>query len=492
MFSNRKGVKKTMKKCISLLLIASMCLSVGGALAEDQSAVLRSLLEEADFIVQQGRFYELDTVKAASEGKLMSCFGNNAGSAYTVFDLPDAPDQSVPNPSFPPANWQFKLRQDEAIVLITPLPPECVYYSFINYIMFTEQKADRDYSASKGYFGIGDETTGLYHPVFGSIGDSVNMQTINHSGDSAYGSEAVIVISANQSVTEQVLAQLKAAGYDESMINLMPIPAGTYRMGLEKGDDTFCFLGRVSQAKDKQAYQDYLAALQDESVLYRVTPKTGQEAAPYAYPEVTARGTGEHELASVTGAVEHLDEIRDALIAQYADEYDYEELDSQIAVPEGSVAYVTDTNAQGDNRDAAYLMTGDFTLNSDEDFIVVYGVNHTTSGKAMYSNAILYGRPMLNGVVSVYDSLFEGSADAYLEEGCEDADKYYVYKMAREKTDDYTAQIEYSTGNERGKYYGIDNGGTMLLAFRAYLDRNGVGPSYYELVYDRAIVFHKK
>lgn len=481
-----------MRNCICVLLMIAVVLLSGSCLAEEQPERLRKLLEDADFTVQQGTFYELDTVQAASEGKLMSCFGNNAGSAYMVFDLPNAPEQTVANPTFPPLNWQYKLCQDEAIVLITPLPPECVYYSFINYIMFTEQKADKDYSSAKGYFSVGNEEIGLYHPIFGSIGDSLNMQSIRHSGDSAFGSEAVIVISANENVTEKVLEQLIAAGYDESIINVMTIPAETYRMGLEKGDDTFCFLGRISQGADQQEYENYLNTLAESSVLYRVTPNAEQERAPYAYPTVTARGTGVHELAGVDGAAEHLDQIRSALLAQYGEEYDYEELDCQIAVPEGSVAYVTDVNAQGDNRDAAYLMTGDFSLNSDEDFIVVYGVNHTATGKAMYSNAILYGRPMLNGVCSVYDSLFEGSADAYLEDDCEDASKYYVYKMARSKMDDYTAVVEYSTGNERGKYYGVDNGSTMLLAFRAYLDQNGVGPSYYELVYDRAIVFHKK
>lgn len=30
------------------------------------------------------------------------------------------------------------------------------------------------------------------------------------------------------------------------------------------------------------------------------------------------------------------------------------------------------------------------------------------------------------------------------------------------------------------------------MAFRAYMDETGVGPSYYEIVYDRTIVFHKK
>ena len=137
-------------------------------------------------------------------------------------------------------------------------------------------------------------------------------------------------------------------------------------------------------------------------------------------------------------------------------------------------------------------MTPDFTLDSDEDFVVVYGLNHTSTGKAQYSNAVLYARPMLNGICSVYDSLFPGSAASYLEESCEDADQYYVYKMARTKLDEHTAVIEYSTGNEKGTYYGADNGNPLLLAFRAYLDETGVGPSYYELIYDRAIVFHKK
>ena len=453
---------------------------------------LQSLLENSGFIVQEGSFYELDTIKAASEGKLMSCFGNNAGSSYLLFDLPDAPDQEVPNPAFPPSGWQYKLCQDEAIVLVTPLPPECIYYSYINYIMFTEQKAGKDYSGQAGFFSAGDETTGLYHPIFGSIGEPVNMLNINHSGDSAFGSESVLVISANQTVTSQVTEQLHAAGFDDSVINVMPIPAETYHMGLEKGADTFSFLGRISQPSDPEACNEYLSSLSEKSVVYRITPKTEMTADPYENATVVPRGTGKHEMSVMTSPKEHLDTIRNSIIAKYADEYDYEELKTDIAVPEGLTAYYNDTNAQGDNRDTTYLMTKDFTLNTDEDFIVVYGVNHTETGKARYSNAILYGRPTLNGVCSVYDSLFKGSADEYLEEDCADPNQYYVYKMARTQMDDYTAVIEYSTDNEKGKFYGVDNGNPLLLAFRAYLDETDIGASYYELIYDRAIIFHKK
>ena len=456
---------------------------------EDQ---LSTLLEEANFTVQQGTFYELDTIKEASEGRLMSCFGNNAGSAYTVFSLPAASDQEVPNPKFLPLGWQYKLRQDEAIVLITPLPPECKYYSFINYIMFTEQKEGKDYSNEKSFFTVGDETTGIYHPIFGSIGEPVNLLNIKHDGDSVYDSNAVIVISANRTVEEKVIAQLQEAGYDSSMINSMPIPAETYQLGLEKGADTFCFLGRISQASDSDAYETYVSNLAETSKVYRLTPNEEVEAAPFENAVLTPRGNGKHESSIVSNSAEHLDTIRQAIIDEYQADYTYEELKSEIAVPEGLTAYFNDTNSLGDNRDTSYLMTPDFTLDSDEDFVVVYGLNHTSTGKAQYSNAVLYARPMLNGICSVYDSLFPGSAASYLEESCEDADQYYVYKMARTKLDEHTAVIEYSTGNETGTYYGADNGNPLLLAFRAYLDETGVGPSYYELIYDRAIVFHKK
>ena len=75
------------------------------AAAEDTTnatATLKTGLENAGFTVQQGSFYELDTIKEASEGRLMSCFGNNAGSSYMVFNLPSAPDQEIPNPRFLP------------------------------------------------------------------------------------------------------------------------------------------------------------------------------------------------------------------------------------------------------------------------------------------------------------------------------------------------------------------------------------------------------
>lgn len=73
--------------------------------AQDNNASqLQTLLENEGFYVQQGSFYELDTLKEASAGRLLSCFGNNAGSSYMVFNLPAAPEQdnAKGNPDY---NW---------------------------------------------------------------------------------------------------------------------------------------------------------------------------------------------------------------------------------------------------------------------------------------------------------------------------------------------------------------------------------------------------
>ena len=513
-----KRMHYRLSKLFTLIILTTACAVPVLAAEEGDVKKLRSALEEDELYVQSGEFREFDTVKLASEGKLLSCFGNNAGSAYLVFNLPAAPDQDTSlgskergwpdeiaseyddpdidnapaNPYFAPGGWEYKLRQDEAIVLITPLPEECKYYSFINYIMFTENKPGKNYEGLPGMFTVGNEDTGLYHPIFGSIGNSLNMTNIKHSGDSIYGTEAVIVISANRKVTDRVIKALETAGYDEDMINVMPIPAETYRMGLEKGADTFSFLQRVSQPEDKDAYQDYLEHISERSTLYRITPVEEVSGNPYKNETVIPRGTGVHESAGLKNAEETLDTIRRELIDKYSDEYDFEELSCEIAVPEGLTAYYTDFNAKGDNRDAMYLMTPEFTLDSDEDFVVAYGVNHTAAGKGIYSNAVLYAKPMLNGVTSIYDSLYKGSAAEWLDDGNADADKYYVYKMARTKMDKNTAIIPYSTGNEQGKFFGVDNGNPVLVAFRSYLEDTGAGASYYEVVYDRVIVFHKK
>jgi hypothetical protein len=211
-----------MKKAIAVLLTLMLALGmspVSLAAEAPDALMLKALLEEDAFYVQQGVYRELDTVKEASAGRLLSCFGNNAGSAYIVFSLPAAPEQDTSlgseklgwpdeiasayddpaienapaNPYFAPGGWEFKLRQDEVIILITPLPGECKYYSFINYVMFTQHKPGRMYDGVPGMFTVGNEETGLYHPIFGSIGNTLNTVTANQETINQIAGEVAIL-----------------------------------------------------------------------------------------------------------------------------------------------------------------------------------------------------------------------------------------------------------------------------------------------------------
>ena len=62
--------------------------SVTSGTAQGSAEQLKANLEGGGFSVQQGEFNEFDTIQMASEGKLASCFGNNAGSVYTTPSCP--------------------------------------------------------------------------------------------------------------------------------------------------------------------------------------------------------------------------------------------------------------------------------------------------------------------------------------------------------------------------------------------------------------------
>lgn len=484
-----------------LLALVALC-GLDAALAENAkdnaNRFVEALSQTCD--VQEGHFEYMDTIALSSQGKLISCFGNNAGSGYLVPMIPPAEAPSAlydpsaenapANPYFSPVGWTYKLRQDEAVVLVGTLPPVCKYYFLINYVFASAVKPGKTYT-ERSFFKFGSAESGVYHPVFASMRKPVNMNNIRYAGDSCFGGQFAYIAAGNQDTAQAVRAALIGAGYDEKMINIAPFYADTLRMGLEKGADVFSILMRTSQLADEAAFDQWLTSLSETMSVYRVTPKTETSENAYANPTLTPRGIGMHEVQTLPQADKALDTIRQNLIAQYAGEYDDEERTARIAVPEGMTGYLNDENAQGDNRDTSYLMTDDFTLDSDEDFVVVYGVNHVSTGKATYANTVLYARPMLNGIVSLYDSMYADSASAYLPGAA--SNSYYVMKLARTAQDAYTASIPYSTDNPNGRFYGADNGTQLFLAYRAYVEpETGVGPSYYEIVYDRAIIFHKK
>ncbi|MCP8968111.1 hypothetical protein [Ectobacillus ponti] len=439
-----------------------------------------------------------------------TCLGNHAGAPYATCFLPPAPGQHPSegqeppvgyNPDDPdnkPANINFvgpgftyKLRPDEAIVFVGKTPPPAVYFAFRSYLGFIENKPGKDYSGTET---AGTAETGFYHSVLASLGDQLNNFNIRTAGG-PFDSSTVIISTADQGINQQIRDALAEAGFDPSIMNNDNIPAGLVNMGLEKGRDTFLFLMRAALWTDPAAGQQYLSNLSQYIKVYRITPKTLQtDLNPWPIPNLTIKETGSMEFQAIPYARQELDYLRSRILSKYGGKnFHYTDLNFNLAILENFEAILNDVNVWADNRDALYLQSDLFQFTSDDDFLILYGVNHKQTGKATFSNASFYGNELFNGVAVANITGFQNSAAAFFPEGYENEKLYYVCKMARKAAGEgIEILVPYSMGNPNGKAYGVDNNQDASIIFRLYVDpRTLTGPAPFDVIWDRAILFTK-
>jgi hypothetical protein len=471
-------------------------------------------LEKIGYIVQEGRLQYLDILKLCSLGVIEDCFGNHAGAPYASYMLPPSPNQEpskgqIPPKVYDPANphnyppninylgpgTYFKLRPDEAIVMIGKTPPPAYYFGFRSYIGFAQNKTEKDYS---DYITVGNEETGEYHRLFNSLGDQVNNVNIwtENTPEGTYGnpnsSSTIIITTADKGINNQMRDALRVAGFSWSIINNDNIPLGMANMGLEKGKDHFNFVMRAILFADPTVGKEYLTNLSDYVKVFRITPKNlVTNLQPWPIPDLKRRETSTTEFEVLPNARNEMTHLRNQIIKKYGNaEYNHVDLETDLWIIDGFVATVMDYDTIGDNRDAAYFRSETFQLTSDDDFVILYGVNHEQTGKAIINNASFYGEELFNGVaVAQISAQFENSAAGYFPEGYDNGTFYYVCKFSRNE-DGESITIPYSTGNPNGKAYGIDNNKDAFIGYRLYVDKEAlIGPAHMDVIWDRAILF---
>ena len=215
--------------------------------------------------------------------------------------------------------------------------------------------------------------------------------------------------------------------------------------------------------------------------VFRITPRQTTNLQPFDVPELRVKGTGQ---TSELDLLPTLQELRQAILNKYSN-LAARNLDTRVSFKAGYDSIQCDTKALGDNRDTIYLRTKNFLLPSQPDsFVIVFGANHVTTGKALYSNFSVYGRRALNGVGSVDNTSFP-TAEQFLP-GNPNAKYFYVYKIARQcRANEDCLAIRTGPGAA-----GIPLNQPAFVAFRAYLEvQTKVGPEFEELLYDQAIEF---
>jgi len=481
------------------LLILVLAVFIGPVLAENGEIgdleAFKEALEEDGFVVQQGEVAYFDLIKLYDAGVLPSAYGNNPSTKYLLCFVPPAPgypmDEQIAQIARTlglsgNASSFWNLGPDEAVVFVGRMPPACRYFGYDHLIM------------SRTY---GNETRW----IFANLADALNNLAINTSGSPGdpYNQTTVVVTTADRGIDGRIRAAALSAGYPEGIMNTQVLPSSVLRMGVESDADTFRISLRPALFAAPEAGSEYIS--NPPVAVFRVTPENATEPDPYGYPVLRVRGTGETEF----DLTDDLEELRAAILARHSG-LKATDISTAPGFPIGSDALQRGIDAVGPTNDAAYLWTGnqdvssptapffntsqyyDFlrdpaiTLgNETDEFIIVYGVNHVATGKATYSSFSLYGADVWNGVGSITDLDYAGTAEEYLPDN-PNAKYLYVYKIARNCDGDPNCfEVPYGMGG-----YGIELDQPLLIIWRIYLEgATKTGPSYGEIVYDRAIKF---
>ncbi|HOT06204.1 MAG TPA: hypothetical protein PLI05_00265 [Methanotrichaceae archaeon] len=463
----------------------------------------KQALEQDGFTVQQGGLGYFDFMKLYNMGVLPAAYGNNPATKYLVYLVPPASGHDVTGKISEiiqalgvttKVTPFWSLRPDEAVVFVGRTPPECRYFSLDQFLM------ERTY---------GNETRWIFAPLC----DTVNNLIIKTEGTpdgslgNPYNQTTIAVSTADKGIDQRIRAAAQSAGYSDGIINTQVLPSAMLNMGVEDNNsDTFAVFIRGSLFADEQAGDDYIA--NKPAIVLRITPNESTELDLYDMPELRVRGTGTTEF----DLMDDLEQLRMAILNKYS-KLNATELPTSIALPDGADCVQRGIDGYGPTNDACYLWSvsqtassatppfpdlsqyysylrdSPITLGNDtNEFIIVYGVNHVATGKVTYENFVTYGADVWNGVGMITDLDFNGTAEAYLPDN-PNAKYLYVYKIARNCSGDTNCfEVPY---NAEG--YGIDLDQPLFIAWRLYLEKaTKTGPSYSEIVYDRAIKFDPK
>lgn len=463
------------------------------------------ILKKAGFRLTPGQFAAHDLVWETCTGKIPQA-GTNPWPNVTFFlDFPPHPGATPL-----PGSGYWQLGKDEAIVLVGQTPPPALFFSYQVFAITVP--------------GI-QNSRGL------AVGDSVNIETINTTGPDKFNRPIVYIITGNRETERRVRAAARKAGYPEAIINVEAISPVIAPLGTGDNGSWFAFPHRIAAPLDKEALKDY--ARSDLYRAFRVTPTQPIADDPEPVPVLRVRGTGHTEMELYPS----LKLLRQAILDRYAG-MPAEELDTKITQtnqpPDGHeaiaekpyVALQRGKDAWGASRDNANINSyPNIRLrNGVEEFAIVYGVNHQTTGKATYASFTPYVDKdrwlgLQDGTITSnnYDAggLPGDSARRFLcsddPSTCPpDVQYLYAWKVARHcNGEDFCLELNAEFVDMDGQPYQCNlydwwlmparppiigpldlDAADIFFNWRIYLEpATDVGPDDNELLYDRAIYF---
>ena len=440
-------------------------------------------LAQSGYVSQPGAEAVFDLNERYCEGAVFSGMWPNPQSPYIVTRLPEVPGQTAN--TNPPVTW--RLREDEAVVLIGTTPPPTAYFSF-------------DLTMVRGSLHTG--------PVlWPAVGDPVNNGTVRTAGETPYGQPFALVITGHEATRAKVHEMLAASGLGDA-INDATVPSAMFRLGLGEDADQFLLGIRTSAPEPgyEKALDDYRAT--PPLQVLRVRPKSTSAdqtkpvyaPAPLPVPRLRVAGTGATEL-DLNPSLQTLRqriidahpgfEARDvALERGFEQSYPGLQSNKVIDPPTPGIGALS--------NDADDPLSPSFSL-PDGSFVVAYGTNHVATRQASYSSISLYAdKEAAVAVAAKHHRDLRGSARDYLPDE-PDADKLYAWTFSRAgdtgPTGPHVTELP-SVGTDFCAQYGGDRPvdlSSMQAVARAYMQPETMThPALSSLLLDRLLVFTPK
>jgi hypothetical protein len=438
-------------------------------------ATFQTALEQDGFAVHPGDTIALNFVGSWCAGTPLpgydsALYSNN--QRYLQLRVPKSAQQPRQLTSV------FQLDPAEAIVLIGQTPPPERYFGFTPFLRY---RVNAD---------------GPKQQLWATVGDIVNNATVKTTGSTPFDSPVAFIFTPDRGTDARVRKALQRAGYPAAIINTSVYPASILNLGHGAKGDEFAVVLR-NALWEEGAEDDGEAYIEDPPFsLYRVTPTTATVANPFPVPRLRVRGTGQTEM----GLMKSLNRLRAAIIDSVTavnPGYSHTDIRTEPKGYEGYDYIQRGIDPLGDARDAFALFAGympewdlrnEITLDDDE-FLMVYGVNHVATGKAAYMNFNVYASRPEDGKVPIAgadDRTFASTAAVYLPADPA-ASLMYAFKVSRNCRNEPNCLPLALDDCPR---LTIDKDTVLGLVFRMYMEpATKVGAAMPEVLYDRVIKF---
>ncbi len=422
-------------------------------------------LNNSGYFVQQGEINKVNSIQICIARYAPDANGNNAAFPYLAMQLPPSPGKD--SAYYIPLT--FTLNTDEAVVMTGKTPPECLYFSYRSYLL------NRYYDFPPPAFRT---------KIFASLGDSKSLYRMREDLplDSMFRRRFAIIMAADSLVATHIKKTILSAtaAISEKDIYFDIIPNGIFRFGNNPFGDWTTFVHRASIFREKTAENEYI----NNPVLeiMRVTPKQSSPSVFFKIPPYVPKISGKNEFSLMP----ELKLLEDGIYNAYHKTHKVIWLQPSPWVIEGFIAIQEKADALGEVTDALYITTSDFLL-GENDIALVYGVNHTLTGQAIYNNVTIYGRKYWNGFGGITNFEMKKSARRFVADTVK-ADKLFAYSFARHPVPGNP--FVYIVPSDTNKMLqGINVNDTAVIGTRLYINTTTkIGPDPLEVILDRTVL----